>query len=183
MSLSLEEQGRLLALARQALTAAVEHTSLDLGGWSAERASEILTRPGFAFVTLYQGGRLRGCVGSLHPEKPLYLAVADSAVSAALQDPRFPPVAPNELPGLRLEVSILSPFFVVQPEEVVPGEHGLFISQGFQRGLLLPKVAAEHGWDRERFLAETCLKAGLEPSAWKKGARLEAFTAVSFAED
>jgi AmmeMemoRadiSam system protein A len=181
--LSPADQLSLLQLARAAITSAAQGSGLDLRGWSAEHDSDRLREPAAAFVTLYHDDRLRGCVGCLQPDKPLYLSVADAAVAAALQDPRFPPVAPEEVPSLKLEVSILSPFFPIQPEAVEPGVHGLMVTLGFRRGLLLPKVAVETGWDRERFLQETCLKAGLPRDAWKQGARLEAFTAFAFAEE
>jgi len=154
-----------------------------LDAWSARLPSPHLREPGAAFVTLHHHGHLRGCVGTVRPVKPLYLAVADAAVSAALRDPRFEPVTQPELPQLSIEISLLSLFFPVEPEEVKPGEHGLMISQGFHRGLLLPCTAVEHGWSRERFLEETCVKAGLERDAWKKGALIEAFTAFVFAEE
>jgi len=88
----------------------------------------------------------------------------------------------DELPEVEIEISVLSPFFAVAPEDVRPGEHGLMVSLGHQRGLLLPQVASERGWTRERFLEETCAKAGLERDAWKHGTRLEAFTAFVFSE-
>lgn len=182
--LSPDEQLSLLQLARAAITAAAQGSGLDLRGWSGQHTSERLREPAAAFVTLYQkDGRLRGCVGCLQPDKPLYLSVADAAMAAALQDPRFRPVAPEEVPRLKLEVSILSPFFPIQAEAVEPGVHGLMVTLGFNRGLLLPKVALETGWGRERFLQETCLKAGLPRDAWKQGACLEAFTAFAFAEE
>lgn len=182
-SLNPEEQRCLLALARRAIRAALEGRPVDSGLEMTELVSEQLRRPGMAFVTLYRGERLRGCVGSLRADKPVYLAVADSAISAALHDPRFARVTLDELDALTLEISLLSSFFPVEPEEVKLGEHGLLLSRGFQRGLLLPKVPVEHGWTRERFLEELCGKAGLELDAWKQGARLQAFTAFAFSED
>jgi len=183
MTLDRDEQRCLLELARQAIAAAVGGAPLDLNAWSARLPAEQLREPGAAFVTLRHFGRLRGCVGTVRAVKSLYLAVADAAISAAVRDPRFEPVAAEELPQLKIEISLLSPFFPVQPEEVKPGEHGLMISQGFHRGLLLPCTAVEHGWSRESFLAETCAKAGLERGAWQKGALIEAFTAFVFSED
>jgi AmmeMemoRadiSam system protein A len=183
LALSRDEQRCLLELARQAMASALEGAALDLPAWSARLPSEQLRQPGAAFVTLYHHGRLRGCVGSVRPGKPLFMVVADCAVSAALHDPRFEPVAPSEAAQLKVEISILSPLVPIQPEEVKPGEHGLMITEGFRRGVLLPKTATEHGWSRERFLEETCSKAGLERDAWKKGARVEAFTALVFSEE
>jgi len=183
VTLNQDEQRCLLELARQTIVAAVGGAALDLSAWSARLPSERLRGCAAAFVTLHRQGRLRGCVGIVRAVKPLYLTVADAAVSAALRDPRFEPVSEAELPQLKIEISLLSPFFPVRPEEVKPGEHGLMISQGFHRGLLLPCTAIEHGWDRESFLAETCAKAGLERDAWKEGALIEGFTAFVFSED
>lgn len=182
LGLSRDEQDCLLELARQAMATAVQGTQLDLPAWGARFPSAQLHEPSAAFVTLYQQGHLRGCVGSVQRRKALYLTVADCAVSAALHDPRFAPVTASELPQLRIEISVLSPLFPIQPEEVKLGEHGLLVTQGFRRGLLLPRLALEYGWNRERFLEETCAKAGLARDAWKKGARLEAFTAFVFSE-
>jgi AmmeMemoRadiSam system protein A len=173
----------LLSLARRAVEAATRQEGLDLHAWKAEYAAGTLRRPGMTFVTLYHRGRLRGCIGSLQPDKPLYLAVADSSTAAALRDPRFRPLAPRELDDLTIEVSVLSPLVSVQPEEIRVGEHGLLITRDLARGLLLPKVATEQGWNREQFLEETCAKAGLPRDAWKKGARLEAFTALVFSDE
>jgi AmmeMemoRadiSam system protein A len=125
---------------------------------------------------------LRGCVGYITPAKPLYETAAGAAVAAALHDHRFAPVTAAEVPELELEISVLSPFSEIAPQDVRPGEHGLMISLGHSRGLLLPQVAREYGWGRERFLEETCAKAGLERDAWRHGARIEAFTAFVFSE-
>jgi len=177
-----DEQRCLLTLAGQALTAAVADQALDLHALAAPLLSAELRCPGAAFVSLHCQGRLRGCVGYIEPRKPLYETVAEAAVAAALHDRRFNAVTEAEVPELELEISVLSPFFTVAPEDVRPGEHGLMVSLGYQRGLLLPQVASERGWTRERFLEETCAKAGLERDAWKHGARLEAFTAFVFSE-
>lgn len=135
-----------------------------------------------AFVTLHKGKRLRGCIGYLEALKPLDQTVRECALAAALRDPRFEPVTAEELPELCLEISVLSPLSDISPDEVEVGRHGLLVSRGFQRGVLLPQVAVEWKWDRERFLGETCLKAGLPPDAWRHGARVQAFTAQVFSE-
>jgi len=183
LALSASEQRFLLGLARQAIAAAVSGGSLDLRAWGARLPSEQLRQPSGAFVTLFHQGDLRGCVGSVTPVKPLFITVADCAVSAALRDPRFLPLASEEMPELIIEISLLSPLFPIRPEELIPGAHGLVVTQGFFHGVLLPKVAAERDWDRTQLLEETCVKAGLERDAWKKGARLEAFTAFVFSEE
>jgi len=179
-SLNRDEQKWLLGWARQVVAAAAAGTPVETGD---EAAPETLRQPGAAFVTLHKRGELRGCVGLPLAQKPLYLTVAEAALSAARHDPRFPPVESAEVPELDIEISVLSPLAPIQPEQVIPGEHGLLVTDGFHRGLLLPQVAREHGWTRERFLEETCVKAGLDRTAWQRGAKLEAFTAEVFSEE
>lgn len=181
--LSKDEQRFLLELAREAIAAALALRPLDLEAVPARLPTDRLREPGGAFVSLHCAGRLRGCVGYPTPRKSIYETVAEGALAAAFQDPRFAPLRAEELPTLDIEISLLSPLFPIQPEEVQPGTHGLLVSQGWQRGLLLPQVAREHGWSREQFLEETCAKAGLERDAWKKATvRLEAFTAFVFSD-
>ncbi len=110
------------------------------------------------------------------------IVVADMARAAALEDSRFPPVTPEEVPGIEIEISVLSPFFFIAPDQIIPGVHGLFVRRGFHRGLLLPQVAETHHWDGMRLLQETCKKAGLPPDAWQHGATIEAFTADILSE-
>lgn len=117
------------------------------------------------------------------PVAPLYRAVADTARAAAFDDSRFQPVSLDEASQLAVSLSVLSLVFPVRPEEVEVGKHGLLISLGSHRGLLLPQVPLEYGWDRETFLAQTCRKAGLPADALRKGAVLEAFTAEVFGDD
>jgi AmmeMemoRadiSam system protein A len=135
------------------------------------------------FTTLYLHGRLRGCIGYALPVAPLYLAVAETARTAAFEDSRFCPVTGKEAPELEVSLSVLSPLFPIRPEEVVVGRHGLVISLGAQRGLLLPQVPVEYDWDRETFLGQTCRKAGLPLDAWRGAADLEAFTAEVFGDN
>jgi AmmeMemoRadiSam system protein A len=167
------EKHRLLELARSALEETVRYGKMA----EAVEPAEALRTPCGAFVTLYKGRRLRGCIGHIEALRPLCVTVRECARAAALDDPRFEPVSPAELPSLRLEISILSPLVDIAPQQVEVGRHGLLISRGAQRGLLLPQVAVEWNWDREQFLEETCLKAGLPPEAWQHGARIQAFTA------
>ena len=141
-----------------------------------------LERPKAAFVSLHKHGKLRGCVGHVAFDTPLKQVVAEMAQAAALDDTRFPPVSASEVPDLEIEISVLSSFFPIRPEEVTPGVHGLAVRQGWRRGLLLPQVATAQQWDAKRFLSETCRKAGLEPEAWKHGAELEGFTAEVIGE-
>jgi AmmeMemoRadiSam system protein A len=167
------EKHRLLELARTALEEVVRCGRLS----EVAEPAEALRTPCGAFVTLYKGRRLRGCIGHIEAYRPLYATVRECARAAALEDPRFEPVVPAELVSLRIEISVLSPLVNIAPQDVEVGRHGLLISRGAQRGLLLPQVAVEWNWEREQFLEETCLKAGLPPDAWRHGAKIQAFTA------
>jgi len=121
-----------------------------------------------AFVSLHRGAELRGCIGQLYPDRELGEVVQRCVLSAAMEDMRFVPVAREELEDLTIEISVLSPFRRVQnTEEIEVGKHGLYIVQGHFRGLLLPQVATQYGWDRGKFLEQTCLKALLPKSAWQ----------------
>jgi AmmeMemoRadiSam system protein A len=173
------QRKELLGIARRALEGYVGAGRIPPG----EGAPGKLAAPGAAFVTLTKNGRLRGCIGYTEAVAPLFKVVQECAVAAATEDPRFPPVSTNELPSLRVEISVLTPLFPIRPEEVEVGRHGLMVEQGRLRGLLLPQVPVEWGWDRETFLDQTCVKAGLPPSAWRHGATLRAFTAEVFGED
>jgi AmmeMemoRadiSam system protein A len=179
LPLTEEERKTLLSLARRRLEEGVcgVVAPKEVVGLS----SALLESRG-AFVTLHRGGELRGCIGYIQTSKPLYETVRECAAAAALADPRFAPVTPDEVPSLHIEISVLSTPLEIAPEQVVIGEHGLIITQGRRRGLLLPQVPVTWDWDRERFLQETCIKAGLPKDAWQKGARIEAFTAEVFEE-
>jgi AmmeMemoRadiSam system protein A len=177
-----ETRGRLLALARGAIRAYVLDQLLPDES-SPRQAGE---RRG-AFVTLHLAGRLRGCMGRPDSPDPLETSVAVCAVLAASRDPRFSPVRRHEIEALEIEISVLTPPEIVPAAEVFdrlyPGRHGAVVSLGAYRGLLLPQVAAEQGWGSERFLEETCRKAGLPPSAWRDPSmRIELFTAEVFSE-
>ena len=113
-------------------------------------------------------GSLRGCVGTVSPREPLHLTVASMAKAAAFEDTRFPPVASDEFDSVTIEISRLTPMRSVRPDEVVPGRHGLLVTRGGIRGLLLPQVATDQGWDRRTFLEHTCMKAGLPPDSWTR---------------
>jgi AmmeMemoRadiSam system protein A len=175
---SQEERLILLRLAHRAISSALDGSKLDL----LPPTPHLAGMRG-AFTTLHLHGKLRGCIGYVVPTHSLYRTVAETARAAAFDDPRFRPVAIEEAPELNVEVSVLSPLKPIRPEEVVVGVHGLIVTQGGRRGLLLPQVPLEWGWDRETFLSQTCLKAGLPPDAWLQGAELQAFTAEVFGED
>jgi AmmeMemoRadiSam system protein A len=136
-----------------------------------------------AFVTIRKKGQLRGCIGYPEPERPLLDVVEHCAVSAAISDPRFPPLTAAEWDDVDLELSVLGPIEPVDHiSEVVIGRDGLIVEFGRRRGLLLPQVAVEWKWNAEEFAAQTCIKAGLPPDAWQKGAKLFKFEAEVFAE-
>lgn len=176
------ERLALLKLARISIEKAAEKGSAE--GAGLERMPGRLGQPSGAFVTLRRGKHLRGCIGHLESgESSLALAVMWAAQSAALEDPRFERVRPEEVAGLTIEISVLTPFVEIAPENVVIGTHGLVVQQGSRRGLLLPQVASEHGLSREQFLDETCAKAGLPRGAWRDpGTKVLAFTAEVFSE-
>jgi AmmeMemoRadiSam system protein A len=136
------------------------------------------------FVTIKRRGQLRGCLGTLQNRAGLAAEVIRCAADSASEDPRFPPVSREELPDLSLEISVLGPLEAIdaQPDAFTIGVHGLVAEQGFHRGLLLPQVATEWGWDGEQFLRQTCIKAGLRPDAWRHGARFFRFAAEVFGD-
>lgn len=173
------DKADLLGLARASVTAFVERGAVieDLSGNPKFR------EPCGVFVSLKWRGELRGCIGFIEPSVPLGLAVIQTAVLASSRDSRFPPVKPSELRDLRIELSVLTPLEeIANPRQVRVGRHGLVVAQGDKKGLLLPQVPVENGWDRETFLRQACLKAGLPPDAWRRGATLRVFEAIVFAE-
>jgi len=174
-----DDRRALLDLARRAIVETVHGRALP----KTAAQSPLLTTPASAFVTLHLRRRLRGCIGQIEPVDPLAETVASCAVAAALRDPRFDPVEPQDIAQLEIEISVLSPRVVVRPEEIEVGKHGLLVSRGRMRGLLLPQVAEQFHWTAERFLEETCHKAGLDGEAWRDPiTRIEAFTAEVFSE-
>jgi AmmeMemoRadiSam system protein A len=142
-----------------------------------------LTESHGIFVSLHKHDRLRGCIGNIQPVDPLYRTAADCAIGAAVRDPRFEPLTLDELQALEFEISVLSSMeTVTNVADVEVGRHGLLITKNRFRGLLLPQVATTYGWDRERFLDETCKKAGLHAGDWKDGATIQCFSASVFCE-
>lgn len=176
-----QQQRSLVEIARTAVTSAVT------GGRGAAVPVSHEELPGAtgAFVTLKHGGRLRGCIGTLECRRPLAEEIATAAVSAALDDPRFQPLRPAELDGLEVEVSVLGPLEPIDPGDpaaIVIGRHGLVVEHDHRRGVLLPQVATEWGWDREQFLAQACAKAGLPGDCWRRGAKVYRFAAEVFGD-
>jgi AmmeMemoRadiSam system protein A len=174
---SAEERNHLLQLAHESILSALENRTISL-----EPPTAHLAEPRGAFTSLYRHGSLRGCVGYVLPVSSVYRAVIDTARAAAFEDTRFPAVTFEEARDLQVELSILSVPLSIGAEAVEIGRHGLIISMGGYRGLLLPQVPTEHHWDRVTFLEQTCRKAGLPPDAWQRGAMIEAFTAEVFGE-
>ncbi len=174
---SAEERAALLKLARQSIAAAFRGETLDTAA-----PTEHLGEARGAFTTLHIHGQLRGCIGFVEPMFPLYRTIFETARAAAFEDPRFYPLEEEELRDVDIEISVMSLLKPIAAEDVVVGKHGLMITKSGRRGLLLPQVAPEWGWDRETFLSQTCVKAGLPPDAWKEGAKIEAFTAEVFGE-
>jgi AmmeMemoRadiSam system protein A len=178
-ALSPEEKNALLQIARRSLVEAIVHGRR----WQPDAPVGKLAEPRGAFVTLHLGKRLRGCVGQVEPHNSLAFTVARCAISAAREDDRFNSVQADEVPQLTIEISVLSPPKPITPNEIVIGTHGLIVECGPFRGLLLPQVAAERNWTAEKFLSETCLKAGLPSDAWKSAeTKIFGFTAEIYSE-
>ena len=173
------DQQFLLQIARNAVTSYLAGRTPML----PEVPSGVLTEPCGIFVSLHKGQELRGCIGNIYAASPLYRSAAECAIAAAVGDPRFMPLTPVELATVEFEISVLSPLErVLDVRNIVIGKHGLLISKNNARGLLLPQVAATFGWDRERFLQETCKKAGLKPDDWQHDATIQSFSALVFSE-
>lgn len=178
-TLNSAEKKLLLQLAREAITGTVRTGKLSC---RETEAPSLQTQQG-CFVTIKQKGALRGCIGNFTSEKPLFQLVQEMAVSAATHDPRFYPMKEADLADFDLEISVLSALTKIDsPDAVEVGRHGLYLEKNFSRGVLLPQVAVEHGWDRETFLNKTALKAGLKQDDWKEGTDIYVFTAQVFAE-
>ncbi|MDP9194596.1 MAG: AmmeMemoRadiSam system protein A [Acidobacteriota bacterium] len=182
-----DQRARLLRIARQSIEAALDgrRLNIDVDALDLGALDDALRRPSGVFVTLSEHtGGLRGCIGSIEPVAPLAQAVAASAFNAAFRDPRFPPVRKEELRELHIEISVMSPIVAVMDiAEIEVGRDGLIVSRGNRAGLLLPQVATEHEWDRDAFLNQTCIKAGLPAGAWRSAdCRIERFSAEVFGE-
>lgn len=177
--LSETDKKALLKIARQSI-----ETYLRDGSVPTFDVPESLRKAGAAFVTLEKNDRLRGCIGQTAAITPLVETVSHCAIQAAVSDPRFTPVTADEMTGIHIEISVLTPLQRVKSlEEIKVGRDGLTITMGRNRGLLLPQVATEYGWDRTTFLQQTCRKAGLPPDAYLSDrAEIYRFQAVIFGE-
>lgn len=154
---------RLLAIAREAILSKLARGEVPEFAADEPELDEL----GGAFVSLHVDERLRGCIGTLYPERPLRVVVPEMAGEAATSDPRFHPLTTRELRETDIEISVLTPFERIAPEAIEVGRHGLYVVQGSRRGVLLPQVPVQFGWDREEFLAHACQKAGLPSDAWR----------------
>jgi hypothetical protein len=177
--LTKKEQKELLKIARETIVACVTTGKVPV----VETASKGLQAENGCFVTIKQHGQLRGCIGNFVSDQPLYRLVQEMAVSAATRDPRFYPMKQQDLTSFDLEISVLSPLKLASSvDEILVGIHGIYLVRGSYRGVLLPQVATEYGWDRDTFLKHTCLKAGLPENAWKKDCQIYIFSALVFGE-
>jgi AmmeMemoRadiSam system protein A len=176
---TIEEKKELLRLARQ--------TIVNYLGKGESHTPET-TNPKFlekrgVFVTLHKEGHLRGCIGHPLPSAPLIEAVVENSIASSTEDPRFPPVASDELDAIDIEISVLTvPQKVNSHEDIVVGRDGIIVSKGFMRGLLLPQVPVEQGWNLEQYISYGCLKAGLPENEWRRGVNIETFQGIVFGE-
>ena len=174
------EKETLLAIARQAIVHGVRTGE----EYVEPREEKVLNQRNGCFVTIKQNGQLRGCIGNFQSELPLFKEVAQMAQASATKDPRFYPMKESDLANFTLEISVLSPLQKIDDiAEIEVGKHGIYIEKSFYRGVLLPQVATEHGWDRTTFLKQTCVKAGLPTDAWEADdAEIYVFSAQIFGE-
>ena len=172
--LSAAARAEILQLARETVERQVNGKPLP--EWQGNDVR--LKADGAVFVTLKEkDGRLRGCIGSIQAYTSLHRSVVQNAVAAATKDPRFPPVRPEELPNLSLEVTVLSPLEPVSgSSEIEIGKHGVYLEAAGRSSVFLPQVPVEEGWDLATYLKQLSLKAGLPPDGWQSG-RLYRFTA------
>lgn len=179
-ALKSKEKKILLDIARHAIKSAVLKTEET----PEPREEKALNMRNGCFVTIKQDGDLRGCIGNFQSELPLFREVADMAAASATKDPRFYPLQEMDVETISLEISVLSPLAKIESiDEIVIGKHGIYLEKGYYRGVLLPQVATEHEWDRETFLKQTCLKAGLPTDAWEsEDADIYIFSAQIFGD-
>ncbi|MBN2411071.1 AmmeMemoRadiSam system protein A [candidate division KSB1 bacterium] len=178
--LNIREKQELLKIARQTIIRTVT---------SQPPVSYVPEFPVFkekrgAFVTIHKNDQLRGCIGFIQPVKSLLDTIIEMAEAAAVSDPRFTPVQPDEISEIEIEISVLSPLReITDVDNIIIGTHGLYIEQDYNKGLLLPQVATEYNWDTITFLEHTCRKAGLPVNAWKsKNTQIYIFSADVFSE-
>lgn len=177
--LSTDEQNVLLQVARESVIACTTRQPLP----TVQIESSRLNEKRGCFVCIKIGGALKGCLGNFISDKPLYHLVQEMAEAASCRDPRFYPMKPADLEDFELEISVLTPMQkIASTDEIEVGTHGLYIEKNGFRGVLLPQVATEYGWNLETFLGQTCLKAGLKKTDWQEGAEIYIFSAQVFGD-
>jgi len=175
--MSAKEKRLLLEIAREAIASYVKEGIIPERGVTIDN---LLVKQG-CFVCIKINGTLRGCIGNFLSDKPLYRLVQEMAISAATGDPRFYPMKMDDLENFDLEISVLSPLHKISSiDEIEVGVHGLYLEKNFSRGVLLPQVAVEYGWDRDTFLSQTSIKAGLGKDDWQEGTDIYTFSAMVF---
>lgn len=178
-NLSLEEKENLLKLARKT----IEEKLFGKSEITINKNFDILNEKRGAFVTLHKQGNLKGCIGYIFAQDTLYNTIIEMAEAAAFRDPRFMPLTKDEYPDIDIEISVLSPLEKTSDwKEVEVGRHGIIISKGFNKGVLLPQVATEYNWDTETFIKHGCMKAGLPADEYQRGIEIEVFEAIVFGE-
>ena len=179
--LPIDSQRRLIELSRMALEGVVSRAKRQVG---QVEDPYLLSSEYGSFVTLYTGTELRGCIGTCFPTSPLCETVAEMTQAAATQDHRFSPITKDDIHGIHIDISVLSPLErAPDPLSLIVGEHGLHVAKGKKRGVLLPQVATEYGWDMKTFLSQVCLKADLPEDAWRsKDTQVSSFTTLIIEE-
>ena len=181
MKISLEEKKILLKAALTSINSVYTREEIPAPNYNKH---PVFKSHSGAFVTLMQFGSLRGCIGYIISDRPLFETVCDAAVQASQNDPRFPSVSQSEIQDLSIEISVLSePFPLNSYDEIEIGKHGLILEEKGRRGLLLPQVPIEHHMNRDQYLDAICQKAGFSSGYWKtKQLKLNAFTATVFCD-
>lgn len=178
--LTQKEQKQLLKIARDTIVDYVTSGKIP----TVKNTSKGLNLQSGCFVTIKQKGQLRGCIGNFVSDQPLFRLVQEMAISAATRDPRFYPMKTHDLDDFEIDISVLSPLERISSvEEIEVGRHGIYIIKGSYRGVLLPQVATEYGWNRNEFLRHTCIKAGLPENAWEGECDIYIFSALVFGEE
>jgi len=182
MELSSKEKEILLLTARESIRSLFGKVDIPTADF---KAFPNLKLKSGAFVTLKIKDELRGCIGFITSDQPLFDTICEVAKHAAVQDPRFPPLTLKEFNSVDIEISVLSPMKKISDyDEIIIGKHGLLVEEGFHRGLLLPQVATENDYSVQQFLTSICMKAGLSPDLWqRKKINLKVFTALVFNEE
>lgn len=179
--LPIDSQKKLIELSRMVLAGLVYGTRMQAGH---VEDPYLLSSEYGSFVTLHKGTELRGCIGTCSPTSPLYETVAEMTQAAATQDHRFSPITKDEIHGIHINISVLSPLeWTPDPLSLIVGEHGLHVAKGKKRGVLLPQVATEYGWDIKTLLSQVCLKADLPDDSWRsKDTQVSSFTTLIIEE-